>query len=119
MSTQAIDVPIRQESGVFGPRETAEETAVYRIFDAENALLYVGMSVAPETRFADHRTCKRWMREDAHRYEIAWYASRAEAEREEKRAIREERPRHNSMHRVRSQRQGKRTDLETPEGGSS
>lgn len=122
MTKQAIDVSIRRESGFFGERRMAEETAVYRIFDTTGALLYVGMSVSPETRFADHRTCKRWMREEAHRYEIAWYATRVEADAEEKRAIREERPRYNSVHRVRAQRQagikqGKRNDLEKPEDG--
>lgn len=96
-----LEQPIRTESGVFGPKEMAEETAVYRIYDVDDVLLYVGMSVSPETRFADHRTCKSWM-EQAHRYEIAWYATRAEADREEKRAIREERPRHNSVHAART-----------------
>lgn len=102
MTSQTASAPIKVESGVFGPRQMAEETAVYRIFDDSDVLLYVGMSVSPETRFADHRTCKRWMQEDAHRYEISWYATRADADAEEKRAIREERPRHNSMHRARS-----------------
>jgi predicted GIY-YIG superfamily endonuclease len=121
MTSRTVSLPIRVQTGLFGERETTEETAVYRIFSADDTLLYVGMSVSPETRFADHRTCKRWMREDAHHYRIAWYGTRAEADAEEKRAIRQERPLHNSMHRVRPQRQagipqGKRADLDTPDG---
>lgn len=95
--------PVRRESGVFGPRQMAEETAVYRIFDANNVLLYVGMSVSPETRFADHRTCKAWMRQ-AYRYEIAWFGIREAAEAEERRAIAQERPLHNVAHKPRSAR---------------
>jgi excisionase family DNA binding protein len=81
----------------------ADETAVYRIFDADDVLLYVGMSVSPETRFADHRTCKAWMRQ-AYRYEIAWFATRADAEEEEQRAIAQERPLHNTVHMPRPMR---------------
>lgn len=92
--------PIRQESGLFGERAMAEETAVYRIFDADDVLLYVGMSVSPETRFTDHRTCKPWMQQ-AFRYEIVWFATRSEAEAEERRAIRCERPLHNAVHAAR------------------
>ncbi|WP_432003969.1 GIY-YIG nuclease family protein [Streptomyces sioyaensis] len=29
-------------------------TAVYRLFDSEGALLYVGISVSPERRFEEH-----------------------------------------------------------------
>lgn len=99
MSDQTESAPTRVESGTFGPRKMAEETGVYRIFNADGVLLYVGMSVSPETRFADHRTCKSWMQE-AHRYETRWYGTREEAEQEEQRAIRIEQPRHNSVHRA-------------------
>lgn len=98
-----MTVPIRVESGVFKGRAMAEETAVYRIFDGDDVLLYVGMSVSPETRFADHRTCKSWMQQ-ASRYEISWFSSRETAEAEEQRAIAQERPLHNTVHVPRAAR---------------
>ncbi|GAB1331708.1 GIY-YIG nuclease family protein [Streptomyces sennicomposti] len=52
-------------------------TAVYRLFDAEETLLYVGMSVSPERRFEEHSKKKPWWPEvDLSKTAIAWYKDR-------------------------------------------
>ena len=78
------------------------QTAVYRIFDAAGALLYIG-----HTRFAriwvrwrEHRTTKPWWPEVA-RIDLALYDDWYEAFLEERRAILAEYPRYNKeRHRV-------------------
>ncbi|MGW2826367.1 GIY-YIG nuclease family protein [Streptomyces sp. NPDC001443] len=52
-------------------------TAVYRLFDSEGTLLYVGMSVSPERRFEEHSKKKPWWGEvDAAQTVITWYKDR-------------------------------------------
>ncbi len=52
MKGTALTVP-NQSSG---PRETA----VYRLYDADETLLYVGITYDTKTRFADHKVNKEW-----------------------------------------------------------
>ena len=69
-------------------------TCVYRFYDAEDRLLYVGVTDAPGTRFADHRRKSWWKL--AVRNTIVWHDRRRDALVEEASAIANERPIHNT-----------------------
>lgn len=73
--------------------ETARPAAVYRFYDAEGALLYIGSAYAPDVRWEEHRR-KPWATEVAKRTEC-WYPNRTEAYVAETAAIKSELPRHN------------------------
>jgi antitoxin (DNA-binding transcriptional repressor) of toxin-antitoxin stability system len=73
-----------------GPRETA----VYRLYDADETLLYVGITYDIKTRFADHKADKEWWPEVSTK-EIRWLPDREAAWAEEQRVIHEEHPRYN------------------------
>jgi excinuclease UvrABC nuclease subunit len=69
---------------------------VYRCFDADGRLIYVGMtSLAIEQRFRVHRAKNPQVATDTARVEIAHYRSRSEAAEAESRAIDTERPLYN------------------------
>jgi predicted GIY-YIG superfamily endonuclease len=65
-------------------------TAVYRLFDHEGTLLYVGMSMNPKHRIATHP-----FRIDKSRTGIDWYENRELARVAEAAAITSENPIHN------------------------
>jgi predicted GIY-YIG superfamily endonuclease len=71
-------------------------TVLYRLFDSEDRLLYVGITDRYGLRMGQHRTSKWWWPR-VHRTETEWFASRAVAETMEVRAIRSERPLYNVM----------------------
>lgn len=73
-----------------------EKTALYRQFDANNVLLYVGASIAPTSRFAQHRSGASWYQRVA-RIEIQWFSNYMEAIAAERVAIRTEHPLFNTM----------------------
>jgi excisionase family DNA binding protein len=72
---------------------TASHT-LYRFFDADGALLYVGRTIAPARRWREHERHSDWFADVATVTRIVYpdAASLADAERE---AIREECPLHN------------------------
>lgn len=72
----------------------SERTAVYRLYDADKALLYIGMSDDPDRRFAEHEADKSWWPLVADRA-IEWHDSRKAASVAEFAAIRSERTVHN------------------------
>ena len=72
----------------------SEPTALYRLFAEDGALLYVGISKNPKTRFWGHSAEKSWWPEVA-RKEIEWFASRVDAAIAEAKAVRSERPSRN------------------------
>lgn len=72
-----------------------EPAAVYRLWDAEGNLLYIGSAYDPEHRCKEHRK-KPWWPEVASRTE-QWFSARGTAYAEEMKAIRTERPKHNQM----------------------
>ncbi|MCX4606965.1 GIY-YIG nuclease family protein [Streptomyces mirabilis] len=74
------------------------ETAVYRIYDGVDRLLYVGITHDVVMRFREHKVDKGWWRARAHRYEVQWFASREIAAAEEREAIKAEHPEFNSVH---------------------
>lgn len=73
------------------------ETALYRHFDKDGRLLYVGISLNAVARLAQHRGVAHWFRSIA-RIEIEWHPTREDACAAEIEAIREELPMHNVIH---------------------
>ena len=69
-------------------------TAVYRLSGLENRLLYVGITTNPLQRWANHASTQEWWPDVAVR-EIEWFATRAEAETAEAKAIDEDAPKWN------------------------
>jgi predicted GIY-YIG superfamily endonuclease len=67
---------------------------VYRHYDRDGHLLYVGISLSAIERLREHRRGSRWFREIA-RIEIERHATRALAIAAEANAIRNERPLYN------------------------
>lgn len=80
------------------PKEAAEtprRAAVYRLWDAEGNLLYIGSAYDPEHRCKSHRK-KSWWPEVDHRTE-EWFDHRGTAYREELKAIGVEKSKYNQM----------------------
>lgn len=71
-----------------------ERTALYRFYDVDDCLLYVGITDNPRARFKQHAAHKSWWGKVSMR-EIEWLDSRHEAEVAELTAIYRERPLHN------------------------
>lgn len=69
-------------------------TAVYRCYDADDRLLYVGMSINPDARLEYHRRYAPWHRALA-RWTVQWFPDRATARAEELRVMRAESSLHN------------------------
>ena len=72
-------------------------TALYRLFAEDGALLYVGISARPWTRFIEHREKKLWWTAVV-RVEMGWHPTRESAHAAEVEVIRTEMPRHNVQH---------------------
>lgn len=72
----------------------SERTAVYRLYNTNGELLYVGISSRPEARWMQHLATKDWWR-DVSRFSIEWHESRKLAADAELTAIADERPLHN------------------------
>lgn len=70
-------------------------TALYRHFDADGQLLYVGITHSPAKRNLQHSKKSNWFGEVA-QSNVEWFSSRGDAEAEERRVIRAEKPVHNS-----------------------
>lgn len=71
-------------------------TTLYRLFDADGELLYVGIAGNPGRRFAQHGGEKPWWREVSETT-LTHYDTRAEALMAEREAIQTEHPRYNIM----------------------
>lgn len=76
---------------------TPKRCALYRHFDADDLLLYLGISDNPVQRGKDHARDSDWVKY-AVRAEVVWYRNRAAAERAEKIGIIAERPIFNRQH---------------------
>lgn len=72
-------------------------TALYRHFDADNALLYVGITEVLVARGKSHSAKSSWSNL-AVRAEVEWFPSRSEAEAAEVAAIKTEHPLFNHVH---------------------
>lgn len=75
-------------------------TGLYRLFDAEDVLLYVGISHRPQGRWRQHGAQKAWWPQVV-RKEIVWYATRLAAGTAEQSAIKEKDPKYNDQREVR------------------
>ena len=71
-----------------------DRTALYRHFDSEGRLLYVGISMCALTRLSGHRGASHWF-PDIATITIAWFPTRDAAIEAEGIAIRDERPMYN------------------------
>lgn len=76
------------------PRET---TTLYRMYDADRVLLYVGISNRPHVRFAQHAADKPWWTEVAH-IAVEHHPGRGWAAQAERHAIETEQPLYNVIH---------------------
>jgi len=74
-----------------------QETYVYRLYDLNNNLLYIGIAKNIQRRFYGHSRKKHWWPEVAKSY-IRKYPNREEASRIEKQAIMKYNPLYNSRH---------------------
>lgn len=81
----------------------AGSTALYRLYDAHGALLYVGITSDPERRWKQHaiERADTWWPQVARR-SVEWVGTRTAAEEAEVKAITEERPLHNRAHNLRA-----------------
>lgn len=73
------------------------ETFLYRHFDKNDELLYVGISLNHMARLAQHKLHSKWFAEIA-RVEVTRYSTRFEAIQAERFAIANEKPKHNVHH---------------------
>ncbi|MGW6741681.1 GIY-YIG nuclease family protein [Streptomyces sp. NPDC055025] len=83
--------------------EPAERTALYRLYDKTDQLLYVGIASDPKNRWYRHATDKEWWPEVATR-DVEWFDSREQASAAEVNAITSEKPLHNRTHNYRPSR---------------
>ena len=74
-----------------------DSTDLYRYFDAEGRLLYVGISFSAIARAAQHRQLKGWWRDVAN-MTVTHLLTRRDAEQAEREAIITEKPIHNVSH---------------------
>ncbi len=92
----------------------SREHTLYRLYDAEDELLYVGISFMPDHRFEQHRREKHWWVE-VDRRELETFPDRKSAEDAERKAIREENPVYNiirpGFHATRCYSIGQQRDL--------
>lgn len=79
-------------------RKPGVETELYRHFDEDGRLLYVGISLSTATRLCQHRLTAKWARQVT-TITIERFPSREEALKAELRAIRTENPAHNKAGR--------------------
>lgn len=61
-------------------------TALYRFFDENDQLIYVGISNSPRARWAGHAADKSWWGSVVTR-EVEWFETRTDAEHAERQAI--------------------------------
>jgi hypothetical protein len=78
---------------------TTERTALYRLYDSTDSLLYVGIAEDPKKRWGEHAADKPWW-SDVSRRDVEWFAGRDLAEDAERLAIASEGPLHNVRHAV-------------------
>jgi hypothetical protein len=72
-------------------------TALYRLYDADERLLYVGITADPEYRWTQHAKDKEWWPSVA-RKSVEWFEARGRAASAEISTIRQELPQYNRQH---------------------
>lgn len=74
--------------------EAPDRTAVYRIRDEDDVLLYIGMTNNVPNRWNGHQAVQPWW-DEVRSLTIEWYETRTEAAEAEKAAILAEQPKYN------------------------
>ena len=74
-----------------------EKTGLYRHYDLNGVVLYIGISHTPLSRFKSHQIDKEWCY-DSVRMDIEWFDTRSEALLAEKLAIINDQPLYNKTH---------------------
>ncbi|EGE40801.1 hypothetical protein GTY83_07100 [Streptomyces sp. SID4928] len=108
--------------------DQADASAVYRVYNDQHDLIYVGMSYEPDARVRVQRREKPWGHEIAY-YEADWHPDRAACQRAERALIESRQPRYNVTYTPEHQRRsllhlgaqqiaegrttGKRADIKT------
>ncbi|MCL8016877.1 GIY-YIG nuclease family protein [Streptomyces sp. AS02] len=90
-----------------------QRTALYRLYDADDVLLYLGITWNPDWRWGRHKTTKHW----AHlvtRRTIQWFPDRSSALAAEKTATAVEKPLHDGSWR--HGRPGEEVEWRDPDG---
>jgi predicted GIY-YIG superfamily endonuclease len=90
----------------------SERTAVYRLFDTEDDLLYIGVSDQFGARWHQHAKVQPWWRDVDHQT-ITWFDTRDEALATETAAIKAEQPLYNIVHNGQHGRPGSAKDAVT------
>jgi predicted GIY-YIG superfamily endonuclease len=72
-------------------------TDLYRQYDKDENLLYIGISINARARHVSHKASSGWVKEVA-TIRIESYPTRAEADKAEREAIAKEQPLYNSQH---------------------
>lgn len=90
-----IDGPFQLAVGTF--ERAQKPTSLYRFFDDQGRLLYVGITERGAMRWGEHRKDKHWW-DDVASSTIEHFATRSRAEAAEKSAIQAERPLYNGTH---------------------
>jgi len=80
-----------------GANGTDHDHVLYRFYSATGQLLYVGITMSPPKRFAQHSKDKSWWGEVSG-ITVETFISREELELAERRAIQVERPKYNVVH---------------------
>jgi predicted GIY-YIG superfamily endonuclease len=94
-------------------RPNDEPTALYRLYDANDVLLYLGITFSPRARWEQHRREKTW----AHlvtRRTVEWYPDRPSALAAEAAATAAEKPLHDYSWRHRQEQE--KPEWRDPEG---
>lgn len=78
------------------------KTALYRHFDADGRLLYVGISSSHLERLSQHMQGSHWS-QDISRIEVEWHVTHFAAHQAEVAAIINEKPLHNIQHAAKSE----------------
>lgn len=79
------------------PLDQAGTTAVYRLYDSSDRLLYVGIASDPLRRWGQHAKQTTWW-SSVTATRLEWFETRKAAELAEKEAIQQEEPRFNLLH---------------------
>jgi len=83
-------------------------TALYRLYDANGSLLYVGISSDPSKRFREHRSASQWWPLVASR-RVEWLRHRPAAQQAERKAIEAESPAWNVVFTAKAAQQNKQS----------
>ena len=84
-----------------GLLEQSQRTALYRHFAVDSRLLYVGISLSPIYRLAQHCDGSQWFEQIA-AVKVEWFDTREAALDAEKKAIQSEQPEYNIVHKIKT-----------------